>query len=698
MDTNWREDFTRNRVIGFVIALVLSLIILPLAAPPQLEAEAQTARVAAREAGSKTRDALVEEAGDEAPLKIRVKVDGPEHLIEPVVTALRHERLEVTEDANAVAVNIQSRVDGEKVHVAFGHADAPVGEGVQKRIGRFSALMPPLLAILIALFFRRILFALAAAVWLGGTLAVGGNPITGLLHGVNAYVIQSVTDSFKFFIIGFTLCLVGMVQIVTRMGGIAGLLDRFRRFTKTRRSARATTAALGTVIFFDDYANTIVVGSSMRPITDKLGISREKLAYLVDSTSAPIAGIAIISTWVGYEVGLFDEISQQLGLGRTGYDIFISIVGLRFYCLLTLVFVVANTLLARDFGPMLTAERRAHGGEVSRSGAKTLAQEGFAATQPEPGIPLRWYNAVLPIGVVMFATMIGLFWSGWSQGDASIPALFGINDEGFFITSPSYVLTIWDAASPDLGSFDAWRGALGDADSGKVLFTASILGTLVATLLAVGQKLLTFRQTVATFGQAIKTMWMAIAILVLAWSIQEVCKELGTSIYLVGAVGDLLTPAALPILTFLLAAVVAFATGTSWGTMGILLPAMVPLAFYMTDGSTSSEIIVFLCFSAVLDGAIFGDHCSPISDTTVMSSIASSCDHLDHVRTQVPYAMTTMLMAGAFGYLGVAFGLNPHLALALGAVGVVAALMLLGRPAPISESLPENSTAEADGA
>jgi Na+/H+ antiporter NhaC len=170
-----------------------------------------------------------------------------------------------------------------------------------------------------------------------------------------------------------------------------------------------------------------------------------------------------------------------------------------------------------------------------------------------------------------------------------------------------------------------------------------------------------------------------VAILVLAWSIQGVCSDLGTGIYLVGAVQDLITPVVLPLLTFLLAAAIAFATGTSWGTMGILLPAMIPLAFFMTQGSDGGAIILMLCFGAVLDGAIFGDHCSPISDTTVMSSIASSVDHIDHVRTQFPYATTVMLVAASVGYVGVALGLPLVAAHVLGIVGLVGVLMLVGK-------------------
>lgn len=672
-ERSFREDFTRNRVVGFAVLLALSLLLLPAigASPP--EAESATAQVAARTAARPLVEAVV---GDEGAHRIEVRYEGPAHLKQPVFDALRHERLTVVDEPVAARLVATADVDDGRVAVRYEiDPPLPIADGEDpaelessSRIGGFEAVMPPLIAILLALFFRRVLLALGLAVWAGGAIAAGGNPFLGLWVALRQFVFESLTATFNLYIIAFTLTLVGMVQIITRMGGIAGLLERFRRFTQTARSARVTTALLGTAIFFDDYANSIVVGTSMRPITDLRRISREKLAYLVDSMSAPVAGVAIISTWIGYEVGLFGEISVQLGLGRSGYDIFFAILPLRFYCLLTIFFVIANAWLGRDYGPMLAAERRAAGGEVARRGSKSLSVAGFTSTDPAPDIPHRWWNAVVPVGLVVIGAIFGMFWSGWSAGDASIPAL-----------PARGVLAGWALAAPDLVSWAAWRDAFGAADSAKVLFWTSLLGAGVAFFLAVGQRLLTPRDAAVAFGRTFGAMWLPIAILVLAWSIRGVCDELGTSIYLVGVVGELLAPTALPIVTFMLAALVAFATGTSWGTMGILLPTMVPLAFYLTDGQANAELIVLLCFGAVLDGAIFGDHCSPISDTTVMSSMASSCDHLDHIRTQIPYALTTMVIAGLLGYVGVALGLPPVAALLLGAVAVIAVLLVVGR-------------------
>jgi Na+/H+ antiporter NhaC len=277
---------------------------------------------------------------------------------------------------------------------------------------------------------------------------------------------------------------------------------------------------------------------------------------------------------------------------------------------------------------------------------------------------------------MLATTLLGMVWSGWAapNGDA-IPSL---------LSAPiSSIASAWAQALPELTSAATWRAAFSNADNAKVLFLSAITSSLIALILATTQRLLSPLQAVTAWLSAIPGMWMAIAILMHAWAIRALCDDLGTSIFLVGAVQDLLAPALLPVITFALAAAVAFATGTSWGTMGLLLPAMIPLAAQLTVGLPNGPLIVFLCFGAVLDGAIFGDHCSPISDTTVMSSIASSCDHLDHVRTQLPYALTTMTAAALLGYIGVAFGLPTIAAIPLGITSLAASLFILGKPNPI---------------
>ncbi len=647
-----------GRIVGFFIALILFALVLPrFQADDAVDAEI-TARVAAREAIGEVAKAY------DSQLAIAYRGD-PSIRAAILEEFARGRRVSETADAVIKVVGTTS-LTSVSLSVNAPKLEKPVE--VSKRRGSWTSVLPALLAVLLAIFFRSLVPALLAAVWIGGVLAMD-SLTAGTLKG-GEYVFTSVSGAFNLYIIGFTVALVGMVQVVTRAGGIKALLSIVTRFAKNARTTRVATVLMGLAIFFDDYANTIVVGTTMRPVTDAQGISREKLAYIVDSTSAPIAGLAVISTWIGYEVGIFDELSRQLSLGVSGYDIFFEIMPLRFYCITALMFVFINALWGRDFGPMLTAERRAMGGEFLRAGAKPLVSAGHQVTEAIEDKPHRWQNAFFPIFTVLTSVFLTMWWSGWSNGDVSIPNL---------LDAPGDVFATFLTSISDMGSAHAWRDAFSNADNAKALFWSSVLGSFVAIGLAVSQRILTLKDALKSWAGAVPAMWLAIAILVLAWSLRAVCDDLGTSIYLMGAVQDLITPLALPLITFLLASVVAFATGTSWGTMGILLPAIIPLAVLASAGEPNGHLLVMLCFGAVLDGAIFGDHCSPISDTTVMSSIASASDHLDHVRTQMPYALVVMMIAGLVGYVGVAFGLPIYAAHGLALLLVVAVLGLVGR-------------------
>ncbi|PIW02191.1 MAG: hypothetical protein COW42_02560, partial [Deltaproteobacteria bacterium CG17_big_fil_post_rev_8_21_14_2_50_63_7] len=489
--------------------------------------------------------------------------------------------------------------------------------------GHWWSILPPLLAILIAFFYGRALLALGAAVLLGSALVNGSNPVVIVYEALATYVGGALSDSFKLYVLGFTVALVGMVQVAARSGGNQGLIDAVGRFAKTARSTRIATVAMGLIIFFDDYANTLVVGTSARPMTDRMKISREKLAYIVDSTAAPVAGLAIISTWVGYEVGLFQGLSDDLSLGKSGFELLLLVLPSRFYCILALVFVSVGALVSRDYGPMLEAERRATLGVPPRGGRRERAANAhLEKVSHKKGAPARWYNSGVPILVTLCAVIAGIAIDGGS------------------------VLSAAEAPAPLLSTFDGWRAVFAEADSGKVLFVASLIGSVVAIALATGQRILSVKEALKAWSAGARIMGVAMAILVLAWCIQAVTEDLGTSAYLVSVLEPVILPALLPLLVFILAAAVAFSTGTSWGTMGILLPALIPMAWVMTGDLT----LTLLCMGGVLDGAIFGDHCSPISDTTVMSSIASGCDHIQHVRTQMPYALTVMGLAAVLGY------------------------------------------------
>ena len=552
-------------------------------------------------------------------------------------------------------------IDGEAVVISLTipsvGADTVADQSWRRDLPGPSSLLPPLVAILFALVFRHVIIALGAGVWLGATLAHGSDPFAGIYHAVVDYAVPSITDNWLMLV--FTFSLMGMVNVLVRGGGVQGLVNAFSRHAKSARSTQLVTAAMGTVIFFDDYANSEVVGASARPLTDARRISREKLSYIVDSTAAPLAGVAIISTWIGIELQLLSEQLPYIPGYHSAYELFFHLVPYRFYCLFTLALVYLFVLSQRDFGPMLRAERRARKtGAVLREGAQLLAAGGFTSTLPKEGAPLRWANAVVPILVALFA-------------------VFG----GFFVAAYGPMTAAGEVF--DLFSFATWRSAFvhGGDHSTTVLAVAGLSASVAAIAIHAAQGILSLREGLLCWLAGIWAMRLALGILVMAISIRGVTEALDTAPFLVSLLHNV--PALwLPLLSFLVAAAVSFSTGTSWGTMGILLPVVVPLVHHQLGlhPEIAAGPITLLAVASVLDGAIFGDHCSPISDTTVLSSLASSADHVDHVRTQIPYASLSMLAAALFGYVGVAWiGWTGIVAYPLGIVALLAFLLIFGR-------------------
>jgi len=530
----------------------------------------------------------------------------------------------------------------------------PRGEGGELVVNGPLSLFPPVMAIGAAIIWRRILLALGAGIFAGALLVDSFNPATAVWHTAVSYVGPTAIDVENLYLFAFTFSLMGMVGVLIRNGGIEGLVRVVSRFARGRRSTQAVVGAMGTAVFFDDYANAVVVGSSARGLTDRALISREKLAYLVDSTAAPIASIAIISTWIGIEIGLLSSQMEHLQLiAPSGYGAFLHLIPYRFYCLFTLVTVFTIALSGRDFGPMLSAERRAlSSGKVFRDGARLLSAESFQKLKMKEGAVPHWINGFLPIFLVLVSILGSFFVSGALALEDRTVSPFSISD---------------------------WKDCFcAVQNTGLLLSAAGVFGGVVAIALSLGSGRLTLAEALKSWLAGARSMVAAIVLLVLAMSLRKVTDgdHLGLANYVLSILADT-GPALIPITIFLTAAVIAFSTGTSYGTMGILIPVAVPLA-----AQTGDPLVLILATGAVLDGAVFGDHCSPISDTTVLSSIGSSCDHMDHVRTQAPYAVMSMLVAGGLGYVLLpAAGLSAPMAYCAGIGLIVLVVMLLGRKA-----------------
>ena len=538
---------------------------------------------------------------------------------------------------------------------------AVIGGAVHEMTGTFVpgwfSLLPPLVAILLALIFREVVISLFAGVWLGALALAGFNPLVATWRVVDEFAVPALGDTGgQTQIVVFSLLLGGMVGVISKNGGTRGIVRVVTRWATSRRRGKLAVWGAGLAIFFDDYANTLIVGNSMRPITDRLRISREKLAYLVDSTAAPVAAIVPISTWVGYQISLIQDglriAAEQPGtspevaaslLAASPFTVFIHTIPYLFYPLLALFLVFITSWTRRDFGPMATAElRAASGGGLLRPGASPAADTSGEILDPPEGVAERWWNAALPVLTVVSVVLLGLYTTGR------------------------------EAAGPDASIMDVF----GDADPFVTLLWGSLAGCIVAIALSVGQRILSLNDAVQAWIGGMRAMLVAVVILVLAWSLGSVTELVGTAAYLTQILSDRLPLELIPALVFVTAAAIAFSTGTSWGTMAILLPLVIPLTVSLGgavdfDGGAHYTILLG-GISSVLAGAIFGDHCSPISDTTVLSSMATGCDHVDHVRTQLPYAVAVAAVTVPLGDIGTAYGLPNWIAL------TACALLLFG--------------------
>ena len=544
------------------------------------------------------------------------------------------------------------------------------------------SLVPPLIAILLALLFREVVTALFAGVWLGALAVAGYNPFAALWRTVDRYVVPSLADDGgQTQIVVFSLMLGGMVGVIARNGGTRGIVEALRPLATSARRGKLATWAAGLAIFFDDYANTLLVGNTMRPITDRLKISREKLAYLVDSTAAPVAAIVPISTWVGYEISLIGgglqiaseqqltsnpELAASLA-AASPFALFLHTIPYLFYPLLALAFVFMTSVMNRDLGPMARAEQRAaQGGGLYRPGAMLAVDTQSEMLEPPEGVPHRWLNAALPVFTVILVVLGGLVVDGRSKAAA-------------------------DASLMDV--FSA-------ADPFATLLWGSLAGSVLAIVITIAQRILPLRETIEAWVSGMKAMMIAMVILVLAWSLGAVTQDLGTASFLAQILEGQVALEALPALVFVTSAAMAFATGTSWTTMAIMLPLVIPLTVTLGGAEAfagGSEYSILLgAVSSVLAGAIFGDHCSPISDTTVLSSMASGCDHVDHVRTQLPYALLVAVVGLLLGDLGTAFGLPNFVALGGGVLILFLVLRIWGRTVPEPTAFDEGAAAAAD--
>ena len=523
-------------------------------------------------------------------------------------------------------------------------------------------LIPPIVAILLAFITKNVVISLFIGVLSGGFILnlTGFNVFGALTQAFLDFInraLNSLSDPWNAGIVMQVLVIGGVINLVAKMGGAKAIAEALAKKAKTAKSAQLITWFLGICVFFDDYANSLIVGPIMRPVADKMKISRERLAFIIDATAAPIAGLAIISTWIGLEVSLISEGFQSIGVEASGFGVFLQTIPYRFYNILILAFIVITIITLREFGPMRKAE-------ISARKLKDLTNEEVAVTsshmdelEPKEGVKLSIWNAIVPIGALIISAIVAFYYSGYS----SIMAGDDIAIKAIVTNSPL--------------SFKAILEVFAASDASIALLQSALFSTVVAIVMAVWKKIFTISEAIEVWIDGMKGLIITAVILILAWSLGSVIKELGAAEYLVEALNGAIPAFLLPSLIFILGAIISFSTGSAYVTMSILMPLAIPLAYKINPEMS----FVIVSTSAVLTGAIFGDHCSPISDTTILSSMGAGCSHIDHVKTQMWYALFVAAITILFGYIPAGFGLPIYIVLPMSCVALFIGVMIFGK-------------------
>lgn len=550
-------------------------------------------------------------------------------------------------------------------------------------------LLPPLLTIVLAIVTQRVVLSLLLGIATAVLILLPAPSVQQAVQQEGFTWLGYVGDSLKQFsyslaeehlwrslfnedhlrVFAFTTLLGMQVALIHLAGGMQGIVAWAMPLARSRRGGQVLTWFLGLLIFIDDYANSLLLGSTMRPLTDRLKISREKLAYLVDSTAAPVSGLALVSTWVATEISAMQVGYSDAGIdiGTATFGIFVQTIPSRFYVLYTLLFVLLCGWLCRDFGPMLAAELKAQ-----RSGPDDASLSGGETLSTRP----RALNAILPI-VITVAVVV---WLLIVTGRQALP-------EG----------QVFDS------TLQGWGTVIGQGNSYVSLLYGALAGLVTCLLLIGVQRNVTTAQIKNALVEGFLHVLPAMVILWLAWTLSHLTgsEHMRTGEFLASQLTQLdLAAGWLPTIVFLLASGIAFATGTSWGTMAILMPIIIPLAYELLRqqlGTTPApdHFVLIATIGSVLAGAIFGDHCSPISDTTILSSRSSGCDHIAHVRTQMPYALTVGGVSIVCGTLPAGFGVDSWLLLALGSGSLLVILLTVGRSSNVALH-PSSSRREHD--
>lgn len=513
------------------------------------------------------------------------------------------------------------------------------------------SIIPPIVAILLALVTKEVIISLFISLFFGVLILRGfelSNVIPSLLTVLDTYILNSLNDKRHLSVIIFSFLIGGMVSVISQNGGMRGIVNKLSRYAHSPRSAQLITFFLSFGIFYDNYANTLIVGNTMRSVTDRFKVSREKLAFIVHGTAASISAVAFVTTWIGAELGFISDATSNLGIDERTYSLFLKSLQFAYYPILMLFFIFFMILLRKDFGPMNQAEIESRNAGVIHENKEENRKEKEEIKEDirmlEPDLPGRtgWLNAFIPVLAVIVVAFAGLLVTG-AQNSYEELLQAGVKIPGY---SFSKVWSSLNALNENnhAGFPDRIGILIGNSDFYIPLLWASFAGIAFALLSTLTQKGISIRATMENMVQGFRIMISAVIILVFAWALAEVIEDLHTSDYITSLISSrFIYPQLLPVIIFILAALFSFGIGSIWGTMAILYPLLLPVTWIICINAgmntETSETILYSVIAVIITGSVLGNHCSPISDTTFVSSISSDCDHIRHVRTQVPYAL-----------------------------------------------------------
>jgi Na+/H+ antiporter NhaC len=531
------------------------------------------------------------------------------------------------------------------------------------RTFRWLALVPAAVALALCLWPRNFVLAMFVAIWSGLAILDGGNLFHAFVQTIDSFVSfdgeqPGTLGGVHLSILAVMLFFGSLFAVLTAGGGLSALTDRLALRANTRERGQLAMLLFGIFMFLDDYAHALIVGKTLRPLSDRLKISREKFAFLVDTTAAPVAALAVVSTWVAAERGTLRVVFEDLGIAGSPTATLLASLPYCFYPILMLTFAALVIFLGHDFGPMLRAEgRAATQGHLSRPDLSDPAVLPPVEPDPPSGIK-RARNAVIPLVLLFALAAVGLWWTGRSE----LLALVG--DQ---------------AGEPGL------LDALEHANPSRVMLFSAFIASVAAVALAVWSRSLSLQQGLSAWVSGLQRMVPAALILVLSWSFQRVCDadHLNTAGFLAEIGQPRVTLEWLPLVAFVTVGLMTAVLGSTWAALAMALPTYLSVTHALLVDLNEPDAMhpLFLAtIGAVIGGTVFGRHCSPISDTTIFASASSSCSHLDHVFTQLPYALCVGGVVVLFGYAPVAYGYSPVTLLPVATLALILLLQFGGRP------------------